>query len=134
MNDILWSELGTSYVVYLNNILIYSAILDNHYQHLKWVLSLLHQNQLYTKLSKCIFAMPKLEFCSHIISDGKLHAIPSKLSAIQDWPQSTNVQEVQQFLGLASYYKQFVCEFACFATPLQDLLWTGDELLHQQKK
>ena len=94
MNDALRSELGTSCVVYLDDILIYSAILDDHYQHLEWVLSLLHQNQLYTKLSKCIFATPELEFCSHIVSDGKLHAIPSKLGAIQDWPQPTNVQEV----------------------------------------
>lgn len=82
MNDIFWSELETSYVIYLDNILVYLVILDNHYQHLKWVLFLLHQNQLYIKPSKCIFTTPKLEFCSHIISNRKFHAIPSKLDTI----------------------------------------------------
>ena len=104
MNDALQSELGTSCVVYLDDVLVYSAILDDHYQHLEQVLSLLHQNQLYAKLSKCIFATPELEFCGHIVSDGNICAIPSKLDAIRDWPRPTNIQEVRQFLGLASYY------------------------------
>ena len=134
MNDALRSELGTSCVVYLDDVLVYSATLDDHYQHLERVLSLLHRNQLYAKPSKCIFATPELEFCGHIVGDGKLRAIPSKLGAIQDWPRPTNVQEVRQFLGLASYYRRFVREFARFAAPLQDLLRTGDELLHRQKK
>ena len=94
MNDALQSELGTSCVVYLDDVLVYLVTLDNHYQHLEQVLSLLHWNQLYTKPSKCIFATPKLEFCGHIVGDGKLYAIPSKLGAIWDWPQPTNVQEV----------------------------------------
>ena len=81
-------------MVYLDDVLVYLATLDDHYQHLKQVLSLLYQNQLYAKSSKCIFAMPELEFCSHILSDRKLCAIPSKLGTIWDWPQSINVQEV----------------------------------------
>ena len=109
-------------------------MLDDHYQHLERVLSLLHQNQLYAKPSKCIFATPELEFCGHIVGDGKLCAIPSKLDAIRDWPRPTNIQEVRQFLGLASYYSRFVRGFAQLAARLHDLLRNGDESSNRKKK
>lgn len=47
---------------------------------------------------------------------------PDKLQAIHDIPPPTIVQELHSFLGLASYYRQFVKGFADIATPLLHLL------------
>ncbi len=41
-----------------------------------------------------------------------------KVDAVQGWPAPTNVNEVQQFLGLANYYRRFVKGFATTALPL----------------
>jgi len=46
---------------------------------------------------------------------------PDKTSRVSLWPIAKSVQEVQQFLGLASYYRRFVCNFAMIARPLQHL-------------
>jgi len=44
---------------------------------------------------------------------------------ISNWPTPTSVKEVQQFLGLASYYRCFVRNFAAIAKPLYKLTERG---------
>ena len=46
----------------------------------------------------------------------------SKLEAIEHWPRPSDQKEVKQFLGLASYYRRYIKEFAVVAGPLNQLL------------
>ena len=39
-----------------------------------------------------------------------------------EWPRSKTVKEVQKFLGLANYYRQFVKDFAKLAKLLHRLV------------
>ena len=41
---------------------------------------------------------------------------------MKDWPVPSNTKEVHSFLGLASYYHQFILQFAKCASPLHDLI------------
>ena len=48
--------------------------------------------------------------------------IPGRtFQAQSSWPTPTSQMEVQQFLGLASYYRRFVKDFAAIAKPLYQL-------------
>ena len=40
---------------------------------------------------------------------------PSKTVVVAEWPNPTNKKEVQQFLGLANYYRHFIKNFASIA-------------------
>ena len=44
-----------------------------------------------------------------------------KLEAVAEWPIPRNVTEVKRFLGLASYYRRFIANFAEIAKPLHKL-------------
>ena len=44
-----------------------------------------------------------------------VYADPDKVSAVRTWPKPENVKEVQQFMGLANYYAQYICNFADIA-------------------
>ena len=46
---------------------------------------------------------------------------PAKTKKVAEWLEPTNAQEVRQFLGLASYYRRFVKDFATVAEPLHQL-------------
>ena len=55
-------------VVYLDDILIYSAEPADHWKHVKQVLERLRQFQLYTNLKKCQFYTKRVEFLRFIVS------------------------------------------------------------------
>ncbi|KAL0451596.1 UNVERIFIED_CONTAM: putative mitochondrial protein [Sesamum latifolium] len=58
----------------------------------------------------------------HIISAARVHANPSKLRAIADWPTPRSITILRGFLGLTGFYRRFIHYYTSIATPLTDLL------------
>ena len=112
-------------VVYLDDILIYSKTKAEHLSHIRSVLSLLRKNGLYVKLSKCSFMQEETEFLGHVISKDGIHTNAGLVKAIKEWPRPTKQKDVQQFIGLAQFYHQYINNFADIALPLTDLLGEG---------
>ena len=121
MNDIFRPYLDQFVIVYLDDILIFSKSPEEHEQHLRTVLSVLRQEKLYAKASKCEFFESKTEFLGHIISDQGILPDPKKLQAIEEWPAPKTVTEIQSFLGLANFYRRFIRNFSHIAAPLTSL-------------
>lgn len=68
-------------VVYLDDIVIYSSSMEEHVDHLRVVLQVLRENQLYVKKEKCSFGLGKVDFLGHIIGDGKIRMDSKKIRA-----------------------------------------------------
>jgi hypothetical protein len=68
MNDIFRNYLDRFVIVFLDDILIYSKSKEEHEHHLRLVLQVLIEHQLYAKLSKCSFYQKKIHYLGHIIS------------------------------------------------------------------
>ena len=47
---------------------------------------------------------------------------PDKVNVVWTWPKPENVKEVQQFMGLAKYYAQYIRNFADIAALLTSLM------------
>ncbi|GBG59009.1 hypothetical protein CBR_g24357 [Chara braunii] len=108
MNDILRDILEQYVLVYLDDILVYSRTLEEHLRHLRDVLDCLRRHGFYAKLSKCRFAQQKVEFFGHYLSDQGLHMDDAKITAIAEWPAPTSAKQFRSFLGLTSYYSNFI--------------------------
>ena len=89
--------------------------------HVAEVLERLSKAGMTLQFDKCLFARPTVEYLGHIVSGGGITADPKKIKAVQKWKQPTTVTEVRSFLGLASYYRHFVPQFAQKAEPLHRL-------------
>src|SRR4030081_2637554 len=122
MNDVLRPFLDKFVIVYIDDILIYSKSLDEHAEHIRQVLHKLREHRLYAKMSKCEFGLSELEFLGHIVSKNGIRTDPKKIEAVIAWPSPKNVTELQMFLGLANYYRQFVDKYTHIAAPLYDLI------------
>ena len=60
-------------------------------------------------------------FLGHILSDSGISANPEKVEKVRDWPVPKNAKELHLFLSLASYYCQFIPNFAHIAKCLHQL-------------
>lgn len=105
-------------VVFIDDILIYSTNHQEHGEHLKAVLNVLREKQLFAKLKKCKFWMEKVSFLGYVISKDGVAADPSKVEVVVNWEQLTNVHEIRSFLGLVGYYRRFVEGFSNLFGPL----------------
>ena len=62
-----------------------------------------------------------MQFLGHIVSRDGGATDPSNTEKVANWPVPQNKREMQQFLGLASYYRHFVRDYATIAKPLHRL-------------
>ncbi|GJT81174.1 putative reverse transcriptase domain-containing protein [Tanacetum coccineum] len=121
MNQVCKPYLDRSVIVFIDDILIYSKRTKEHEGHLKLILRLLKKEKLYAKFSKCEFWLSKVQFLGHVIDSEGIHVDPSKIESIKDWVLPKSPTEIHQFLGLASYYRQFIEGFSKIARPMTKL-------------
>ena len=124
MENTFREELNRSVLVFLDDILIYSRTLEEHERHLRAVLQRLQSQQLYAKLSKCQFMRQEVEFLGHYVGRAGVRMVEGKVAAVQRWPTPQCQKEVEQFLGLAGYYRRFIAGFSKLAAPLSQLCGT----------
>jgi hypothetical protein len=70
MNNVLNKFLDIFVLVFIDDILIYSKNREEHQEHLKLVLQVLREHQLYSKFSKCDFFQKKVHYLGHVIFEG----------------------------------------------------------------
>jgi len=119
-------------IVFLDDILIYSKTLSEHRVHVRKILSILRQEKLYAKESKCEMFRTEVEFLGHIVGRTGLRMMEDKVKAVVDWPTPTKATEVRSFLGTIGYYRKFIRNFSGIAAPLTEL--TKDTVKFEWKK
>lgn len=122
MNTVLAPLNHKGVLVFIDDILVYSATLEQHCIRLRQVFQLLDKHQLKVKMSKCTFARPSLLYLGHEISGDGMRTDNRNITAVAKWPTPSTVKEVRGFLGLAGYYRKFVRNFGITSRPLTDLL------------
>ncbi|XP_027088762.1 uncharacterized protein [Coffea arabica] len=122
MNQVFQPYLRKFVLVFFDDILVYSPTLEEHIQHLRVVMNILRDNQLYVKKSKCTFAQKRVDYLGHTITDKGVTMDESKVSSILQWPVPQTVKELRGFLGLTGYYRRFVKHYGQVCKPLTELL------------
>lgn len=108
-------------VVYLDDICVFSKSNAAHLNHLREVFMILRKEKLYAHSSKCDFGQSSVKFLGHQVSKEGLSVDKGKTSAIEKWPTPSSQKDLLSFLGLAGYYRRFICDFAELALPLSEL-------------
>jgi hypothetical protein len=83
MNGVFREYLDKFVIFFLDDILIYSKLEEEHEQYLKIVLQVLREHQLYAKFSKCSFYHNQIHYLGNIISEEGIVVDPKNIEAIR---------------------------------------------------
>jgi len=134
MFQILMSLMIQNFVrVYLDDVIIYSNTLEDHFKHIQAVVKCLRNAGLKLNKAKCKWCCRSIKILGHIIGQGKIMMDPAKIEAIKLRQAPRNVKQVQEFLGICNYYRKFIEGFAKLAKPITDLLKKDNKFIWSEE-
>ncbi len=92
----------------LDDVLIFSNDLEEHLTHVDTILTLLNDNSIRLRLSKCFFDKNELEHLGHMVSREGLRPTNYKIKSVTEWPTPKSVHNVQQWLGFCNFYRRYI--------------------------
>ena len=112
MHRVFQTYLDQFVVVFVDNILIYSKSEEEHKDHLRVVLKVLRDHQLYAKFNKCEFCLIEVKFLGYVMSASSVSVDLEKVKAVMSWERPNSIFEIHSFLGLEGYYRRFIEDFS----------------------
>ena len=134
LNKVLDGYLYDFAVVYVDDILIFSKTVEEHFIHLKKILDRLKNANLTVKLKKCKFFEPNIEFLGHQVGRDGLKPNERNIEKIKNLKPPTNVSETRMVMGLANYYRYFIRNYSTIAKPINQLLKKETEFIWGEKQ
>jgi hypothetical protein len=133
MNSIFSEYLDKFMVVFIDDILVYSKMEEEHEEHLRIVLQTLRKHKLYANFDKCDFYQKEIQYLGHVISAEGIVVDPEKTKAIMEWPIPKDVADIRSFMGITGYYRRFIEGFSKIAYPITSLQKKGTRFNWSEK-
>ena len=108
-------------IFFIDGILIYSCIENDHADQLRIVLQTLKAHQFFTKFSKYEFCLRLVAFLGHIIFGDGIRVDSQKTEVVRNWPRPISPSNIISFVGLDGYYRFFVEGFSSIASLMSRL-------------
>ena len=123
MNELLRDLINTRKVAaFIDDVIIGMKMEEEHDELVVEVVRRLEENNLYMKLEKYKWKVREVEFLGVVIGPEGIKMEKEKVKGVLEWPIPKCVKDVQKFLGLANYYRQFIEGFTSIARPLYDMV------------
>ncbi|XP_042071854.1 uncharacterized protein K02A2.6-like [Haplochromis burtoni] len=94
--------------VFMDDILVYGATMEQHDTRLEKVLQRIELAGLKLNREKCSFRQSQLRFLGHLIDYSGVRPDPEKVNAILQLPSPENVQELKRILGMVNYLGRYI--------------------------
>ena len=133
VENVLKEDINETVFCYLDDIILISKTFSEHLILLEKIFRKLREANLRINVEKSKFCREELKYLGHIVGRNGISVDPEKVACISNYPVPQNVKQLKSYLGLISWYRRFVPQFAEMVAPLQKLLkkkakwhWTKD--------
>ena len=116
-------ELNLTYaLIYLDDVIVFSQIEEDHLIWLRVVFEHFWEHGLKLKPSKCHFLQKEITFLGHKMLEEGMKPREEGLKSIAEMAPPRNDTEIWRFLGATGFFQRFIKNYARIARPLNDLL------------
>lgn len=109
-------------ITYIDDILIFSNVWEDHLQRMDTLLSRLSEAGLVLNLEKCDFVKANVQYLGYAIGQGHIAPPTAKVAVNVKMDAPKNRSELRRFLGAIGYYRRFIVNFASTAASMTNLL------------
>ncbi|CAB4009442.1 Hypothetical predicted protein, partial [Paramuricea clavata] len=111
-------------IPYSHDVIVFSRTFDEHVEHLRTVLRRLREHSVKLKRRKCKLFKREVTFLGRVVSKDGYRMDPENINAVASLKNNIphTIGDLRKMLGLLSYYRRYVSNFARKAKPLYDLV------------
>jgi len=95
MTAIFQDKIGIFVHIYLDNLFVFSASIEDHEKDLKYVFEKLQEFHLFLEKAKCDLYSKHMDCLGHLINDQGLHTDADKMAHIREWCTPRNLKDIQ---------------------------------------
>jgi hypothetical protein len=122
MDGILGRLRWTAALCYIDDVIIFSNTVEEHAQHVEYILRAAISAGLKFSPAKCHFGYASLKLLGRRVSTEGLEVLQDKLAAVRELRAPKNLKELWHVLGLFGYYRNFIHRYSIIAAPLISLM------------
>ncbi|ETI55875.1 hypothetical protein F443_01466 [Phytophthora nicotianae P1569] len=110
----IFADYSTFCQTYFDDLFVFTETepVTDHLEALETVLERCAQENLYSKIQKCVFCQPEIPCLGDYIGRDGIRMDPKKADSIHEWPIPETKREMQSFIGTCVYVMRFCQGFA----------------------
>ena len=122
LDRLIGPEMEPHAFAYLDDIIIVTKTFGEHLKWLAKVLIRIKEAGLEINPDKSKFCCSEVQYLGFVVNESGLQTDPGKVEPILNYPRPRNVKDMRKFLGLTSWYRRFIPDYATIVSPLSQLL------------
>lgn len=122
MNLAIGFDLEPNVFIYLDDIVIATEDLNEHFRLLNEVANRLKRAGLTISVEKSRFCRKQVRYLGYLLTENGLAIDSAKLEPILNYPRPKTIREVRRLMGLMGFYQKFIHRYSHVTAPITDLL------------
>lgn len=122
VSEVLNGMIYTSVEMYIDDCIVYGRDEDQFIERLTQVLTRFRERNITLNPSKCQLGLSEIEYVGHTINSQGIAFSQSKLDSVMQHFQPQSAKELSSFLGVTSYFRDHVKNYALLEYPLRHML------------